>query len=266
MRRTKTTLQKHHFRRIPYLPDTKPEQKQQPTQDHHSLNNSVAVLVAYHLAIQQPFMGGPCVTNYPGDLIGGIFPERRESFPILTNTLGILSSLFAICIINKVGRRKIILYSTLAEGVCLCTAAALCFVFIDYLHPDKAPYSIRLTVTYLMIFMRIILAATFSPVCDIYITEIIQGDPTVYFTFFQWASMALVMSIFPILCGLTEGGNPYYGFALFGGVTILSFLLNARYVIETKSKSEIEVRRLYDEKFPDKKDTKESKKQIAAKK
>lgn len=43
--------------------------KKQLAESHHTPNNKVALFTAYFLAIQQPFLGGPAVINYSGDLI-----------------------------------------------------------------------------------------------------------------------------------------------------------------------------------------------------
>lgn len=79
-------------------------------------------------------MGGPSVINFPGDLIKGVFPDMQHTFPMIINVTGIFAALFAICILNKIGRRKIILFATFSEAVCL-TAAFVLFYFIDYTDP-----------------------------------------------------------------------------------------------------------------------------------
>lgn len=193
-------------------------------------------MLAVYMTVQQAFMGGPSVINFPGELIRGVFPDLRNSFPMIINVTGIFAALFAICILNKIGRRKIIIFATFSEAICLTTSFVLLY-FIDYTDPNKAPHEMRVLMVVLLFLIRIILALTYTPVVDIYVAEIIQGDATSWCTFLSWISGSISMSLFPILCSYKEGRNPFYAFGVYSVVTIISAFINYRYVLETKSKS-----------------------------
>jgi hypothetical protein len=82
----------------------------------------------------------------------------------------------------------------------------------------------------LLFVLRTTIALTFTSVCDIYFTEIVQGALTTWCTVIQWFSTTIVMTIIPTLIRLAQG-NPKYVFAVFGGVTTLSYFVNYRYVL-----------------------------------
>jgi hypothetical protein len=58
----------------------------------------------------------------------------KDTFPMLVNLAGMLAPLFSICILNKVGRRKIILFGTFFSAASLCALCVLYF-YIDYEKP-----------------------------------------------------------------------------------------------------------------------------------
>lgn len=142
-------------------------QRKKTINQHRSPNNRVAAITCFYLSLQQSFMGGPSVINYPSDLIQGIFPKLDRVFPIIINISGIFGALLSICVLAKFGRRTIIVNGTLLQGICLFVAFVLCF-WVDYENPYTTSFKIRFTLGITYILIRIILSATFSPVVDLY--------------------------------------------------------------------------------------------------
>jgi len=66
----------------------------------------------------------------------------------------------------------------------------------------------------------------------------VQPNIVPFSTGVNWAGAALVMLLFPIIKSMLPNKNPAYLFLFFAAWCVGSFLLNAKYAIETKGKSE----------------------------
>lgn len=102
-----------------------------------------------------------------------------------------------------------------------------------------------MSVSILFILIRVILSATFAPVTDLYTAEIVQANILSWCSLCQWIIMGVVTTLFPVFCDL-NANNPAYAFFIFGAITGISFFVSRSTVIETKNKTEIEVRKDYD--------------------
>ncbi len=78
---------------------------------------------------------------------------------------------------------------------------------------------------------------TLGPVVWLYIPEIVQPNIVPFSTGMNWTGTSLVLLLFPIVKkGLPEE-NPGYLFCFFGIWCIVSFVINSKFMVETKNKT-----------------------------
>jgi hypothetical protein len=80
-----------------------------------------------------------------------------------------------------------------------------------------------------------------GPVVWLYIPEVVQPSIIPFSTGINWAGAALVMLLFPIIKKELPNENPSYLFFFFSIWCVVSFVINAKYTIETKGKTEKEI-------------------------
>ena len=76
-----------------------------------------------------------------------------------------------------------------------------------------------------------------GPVVWLYIPEVVQPNIVPFSTGINWGGAALVMLLFPIIKKSLPNENPSYLFFFFSIWCVLSFLINAKFTIETKGKT-----------------------------
>ena len=82
-----------------------------------------------------------------------------------------------------------------------------------------------------------VFGVSLGPVVWLYIPEIVQPKIIPFSTATNWISASLVIILFPILSDDVFNKNPTYLFAFFGIWCIVSFIINLKFVIETKGKT-----------------------------
>ncbi len=80
-----------------------------------------------------------------------------------------------------------------------------------------------------------------GPVVWLYIPEVVQPNIVPFSTGANWGAAALVMLLFPIIKDALPNDNPAPLFLFFCAWCVASFVINAKYLIETKGKTEKEI-------------------------
>jgi len=88
----------------------------------------------------------------------------------------------------------------------------------------------------LSVFMGV-LGLTLAPVIWLYFPEIIAPKQMPFIVGTVWLFAALVTLLFPIIRDDILGGNPGTMFLFFGLWCCISFLINAKFMVETKGKT-----------------------------
>ncbi|MGN8069643.1 sugar porter family MFS transporter [Mucilaginibacter sp. SG564] len=144
---------------------------------------------------------------------------------MLTGVVNLIFTILAFPLIDRLGRKKLLLVGSVIMGLCMFVLAAL-FHF-DMLHN----YFVLLTIfVYIGGF-----ACTWGVVLWVYVAEIfpnrVRGTATSIAVFGNWVANSIVSLTFPVM--LAQLG-PVYTFGVYGIINISMVLFVSRYVFETK--------------------------------
>lgn len=155
---------------------------------------------------------------------------------VLTGIVNLIFTLIAFTLIDKIGRKKLLLGGSAVMG--------LCMIIIGWLfYTDKLDnYFVLITIfVYIAAF-----ACTWGAVLWVYVAEIfpnkIRGSATSFAIFGNWTANAIVSYTFPVM--LTGLGAPVT-FFIYGIINISMIFFVARYVFETKGVSLEKIEELY---------------------
>jgi MFS family permease len=161
--------------------------------------------------------------------------------PSLINLEQVLATFVTSYLLTKFGRRTILLYGALFEGI------SCGLVMVGFFIKDSTPAGETLILLGLFLFMAVF-GLSLGPVVWLYIPEIVQPKIVPYSTASNWISASLVIILFPIATDDLLNGNPGVLFIFFTAWCLGSFVFNYFYVLETKDKTEKAIREEYSNK------------------
>ena len=81
-----------------------------------------------------------------------------------------------------------------------------------------------------------------GPIVWMYIPEIVEPSFLPFSTMVNWGGSALSILLFPIIKDHLPANNPAPMFLFFAVWSSLAFLANAKYIVETKEKTTVQIR------------------------
>jgi sugar porter (SP) family MFS transporter len=155
---------------------------------------------------------------------------------VLTGVVNLIFTLLAFPLIDRLGRKKLLLAGSCIMGLCMFTLAAL--FYFDMLHN----YFVLATIfVYIGGF-----ACTWGVVLWVYVAEIfpnkIRGNATSIAVFGNWVANTIVSLTFPVM--LAQLGA-VATFGIYGIINISMVLFVSRYVFETKGVPLEKIEELY---------------------
>ena len=155
---------------------------------------------------------------------------------VLTGVVNLIFTLLAFPLIDRLGRKKLLLAGSCIMGLCMFTLAAL--FYFDMLHN----YFVLVTIfVYIGGF-----ACTWGVVLWVYVAEIfpnkIRGNATSIAVFGNWVANTIVSLTFPVM--LAQLGA-VATFGIYGIINISMVLFVSRYVFETKGVPLEKIEELY---------------------
>ena len=154
---------------------------------------------------------------------------------MLINLEQCLAPLVISYLLSKVGRKSILQVGTVVGSF----TTALIGVGFLIRHSSEDAGNILILLG-LVLFMANF-GLSLGPVVWLYIPEVVQPNIVPFSTGINWGGAALVMLLFPIIKKALPNENPSYLFFFFAIWCGFSFLINAKYLIETKGKTEKEI-------------------------
>lgn len=155
---------------------------------------------------------------------------------ILTGIVNLIFTLVAFAMIDRIGRKKLLLGGSAVMG--------LSMLFIGYLF-----YMDRLDNYFVLITIFVYIAAfacTWGAVLWVYVAEIfpnkIRGHATSFAIFGNWVMNSIVSFTFPVLL---SGLGPATTFLMYGIVNLGMIFFVTRYIFETKGVPLEEIERVY---------------------
>jgi MFS family permease len=146
----------------------------------------------------------------------------------------------ATCIISslllkKYGRKTILQFGTIGFAI------SNLVIFIGYSIQKEQP---ELSVTLLMVAFIYFMAnfgLSLGPIIWLYIPEIVKPSFLPYSTMTNWAFLALVILLFPIIKARLPHQNPALIFLFFSFWSAISVLINQKFVVETMNKNSAQI-------------------------
>lgn len=151
---------------------------------------------------------------------------------MLINLLQCLAPLVVSYLLSKLGRKSILQAGTVFGAI---TTGIIGVGF--FIHDSNTDVGNVFILLGLVLFMANF-GLSLGPVVWLYIPEVVQPNIVPFSTGINWGGAALVMLLFPIIKEVLPNQNPGYLFLFFSVWCVISFLINAKYTIETKGKTE----------------------------
>ncbi|MGO4697338.1 sugar porter family MFS transporter [Paenibacillus sp. 2TAB26] len=198
----------------------------------------IALIVGVGLAVLQQVTGINAVMYYAPEIFKATGAGTNASLiqTILVGFINLLFTLVALWLIDKVGRKALLLVGSASMSICLIV------IGIAFQTGHAAgPLVLIFILLYVASF-----AISLGPVVWVIMSEIfpnrIRGKATAIAAMALWAADYLVSQSFPPMLSST---GPAATFWIYGGMALLAFLFTWRVVPETKGKSLEEIEALW---------------------
>lgn len=198
----------------------------------------IPLLVGVVLAILQQITGINAIMYYAPEIFKqmGAGTDTALSQTVWVGIVNFVFTLIALWLIDKVGRRLLLLIGSISMTICL-------FIVGYGFHSDTVP-------GYLILLFILLYVASFAislgPVVWVMISEIfptrIRGRATAVASLCLWVADYLVSQTFP---SLIEGIGTSATFWMFAVISLLGVIFCAKVVPETKGKSLEQIERLW---------------------
>lgn len=221
------------------------QQKERKVQTHLP-SNKIAVKAALHLLILQQITGIQVIILYTGEIMLSIDPGLQKIVPLILQIEGLVASLYAIRLIENHGRKQLIQNGLFVMGIALAIISLSFFVQSSYSEPSLLWNVIIITGLFTC---RGLFSISIGPIAWLYLPEIVEARIIGIATMLNWLAAAFVTFIYPILVELV--GNPSLMFLIFTANIAVGYFFNEKWMIETKGKTEWQIRKEYDDKLKD---------------
>ncbi|MGQ4510762.1 sugar porter family MFS transporter [Streptomyces sp. DW26H14] len=194
------------------------------------------LLIGFGVALFQQITGINAIFYYAPEVFksAGLGSNDAMSSTVLIGVVLVLATLLSMWLIDKAGRRSLLLVGAVAMTVLLAATG----VVFRAPHPD-GPLLLALILGYVAFF-----AVSFGTVTYVVISEIfpthIRGVAASVATFALWGGNYLVSQFFPVLVSGIGSSSTFF---LFSGISLLALVFTAVLVPETKGRSLEEVER-----------------------
>ena len=195
-----------------------------------------ALVIGFGVALFQQITGINAIFYYAPEIFqaAGTGGDGAMLSTVLVGAVLVLATLASMWLIDKVGRRMLLLVGSTCMTVFLAVVGAL------FRHPAQhSTILVVLVLCYVAVF-----AVSFGTVAYVLIAEIfpthVRGLAASIATFALWGGDFAVSQLFPVLIA---GIGPATTFFIFAGVSLLALVFTAALVPETKGKSLEEVER-----------------------
>ncbi|HEX5555577.1 MAG TPA: sugar porter family MFS transporter [Chitinophagaceae bacterium] len=188
------------------------------------------LIIGIVLAVYQQFCGINVVFFYAPDIFAktGASVESQLLQTIAVGAVNLVFTLVAMWLVERAGRRGLMLFGSVA--------LAVCYVAIGFLLHDMGSNGFWLLILVLLAIASY--AVSLAPVTWVLISEIfpnrIRSEGVAIATFFLWLACYILTLTFPVIMKQFGG---YTAFWIYAGICVLGFLFVYFRVRETKGKT-----------------------------
>lgn len=198
----------------------------------------IALIVGVVLAVLQQVTGINAIMYYAPEIFKQMGAGTNASLiqTILVGLINFLFTILSLWLIDKVGRKALLLTGSASMAVCL--------IVIGFAFQSSSP-SGPLVLIFILLFVASF-AISLGPVVWVLLSEIfpnrIRGKATAIASMALWAADYVVSQTFPPLLG---SAGPSVTFWIFGFMSLFTFFFTWRVVPETKGKSLEEIEAIW---------------------
>lgn len=196
----------------------------------------LVLIVGFTIAVLQQFIGINIILYYAPRIFESLGAGQSASMlqTILVGAIGVVVSLIAIRLIEKNGRKFLLLLGSAGCAICLVTVAMLFFAGI---------YGVA-TLVFILGFVAFF-QMTWGPVAWVMLSEMfpnkIRGQAMSFAVTLVWGANLLASTTFPPLNAAFGVGS----FLIYGSVSTFAFFFVWKFVPETKNKSLEEIEQIW---------------------
>lgn len=196
-----------------------------------------ALLIGVVLAVMQQWTGINAIMYYAPDIFRAAGAGQNSSLiqTVLVGTVNFLFTILSIWLIDKVGRKALLLVGSSVMAVCLFT------VGIAFRHGTTGTWVLFFILLYVAAF-----AISLGPVVWLVIAEIFpnraRGVASSVASLALWAADYVVAQLFPVMLGSI---GAMVTFSIFGVLSLFTFFFTLGLVPETKGKSLEEIEQMW---------------------
>nr|WP_158738065.1 sugar porter family MFS transporter [Alteribacillus sp. YIM 98480] len=188
----------------------------------------LVLLVGMAVAIFQQIIGINIVMYYAPRIFENLGADSSTSMfqTIFVGLISVVATLTAIRIVDRQGRKFLLLFGSLGCAICLAAVAALFFADIQ-----------GISVLIFILGFVAVFQMTWGPVTWVYISEVfpnkIRGQAVAIAVTLSWGANLTASSTFPPLNDALGSG----AFLIYGLISTFAFFFVLKFVPETKNKS-----------------------------
>jgi len=189
------------------------------------------LLIAFLVAMFNQFSGINAILYFAPRImeLSGLAESTAFFHPVIIGATNALFTLLGLVIVDKVGRRTLLIIGSVGMAVCLASVTS---IFFSHNHSGLLLISL---VGYIMFF-----AASTGTVIWILISEVfpasVRGKGQSFGSFTHWSFAAIITFSFPVISSVFTNGAAFI-FAFFSLMMILQALVAWKYFPETKGKT-----------------------------
>jgi MFS transporter, SP family, arabinose:H+ symporter len=184
-------------------------------------------------------VGISAVATYAGEIASGNLESFRAGLPSFINFEQVVTAIISSFLLKKYGRKLILQFGTIGAII------TNLIIGIGFALSGSSPgLSVGLILFGLFCYMANF-GLSLGPIVWMYIPEIVEPSFLPYSTMLNWGGSALSILLFPIIKAKLPGQNPALLFFFFAIWSTMSFFINKKYIIETKGKSQSQIKDEY---------------------
>ncbi|WP_158734547.1 sugar porter family MFS transporter [Alteribacillus sp. YIM 98480] len=196
----------------------------------------LVLVVGMTLAVLQQFIGINIIMYYAPRIFATLGADQSTSMfqTILVGAIGVVVSLIAVRLIDRQGRKFLLLFGSAGCAICLLAVASLFFLGIQGIS----------TLIFILGFVAVF-QMTWGPVAWVVISELfptkIRGQAVAIAVTLVWGANLAASSTFPPLNDALGTG----AFIIYGLISTFAFFFVLKFVPETKNKSLEEIEKIW---------------------
>jgi hypothetical protein len=194
--------------------------------------------MALHLAAFQQLSGVNMVSIYSVSFASQVTTgELALAMPSLINAFDVIGTIGSMFLLQRIGRR-----TALVNGAIVITIANAIILTGFFIKGSAFGEGVLLAGVFIFI---VDFGLTVGPAMWLYIPEIIQPSKIPYSVTSSWLSGSVIVILFPILTKDYLNNDPKYLFIFTTVWSFASAVINYFFLLETKDKTEKEIRDAY---------------------